>query len=123
MSIIGVGTDIVEISRIEKAAKSEHFLNRVYTSVEKDYASSKHNPFQTYAGMFAAKEAAVKALGGAITDYEVLHTKQGKPYFNKQNMQLSISHCDRYAVAFAVAYDAETKGGQYNEDCNSTTDE
>ena len=105
MKIIGVGTDIIEISRIEKAIKSEHFLDRVYTSKEKDYASSKHNPFQTYAGMWAAKEAAVKAMGGNVTDYEVLHTPQGKPYLNKDNSQLSISHCDNYAVAFVIAYD------------------
>lgn len=106
MNIIGIGIDIVEIDRIKKAVESEHFLNRVYTSDEKDYASSKHNPFQTYAGMFAAKEAAVKALGGVINDYEVFHTIQGKPYLNKPNTQLSISHCDKYAVAFVVAYDS-----------------
>ena len=105
MKITGIGTDIVEISRIENAIKSQHFLDRVYTSGEKDYASSKHNPFQTYAGMWAAKEAAVKAIGGNIVDYEVLHTSQGKPYLNIKNTQLSISHCDDYAVAFVIAYD------------------
>jgi len=105
MNITGVGTDIIEISRIEKAVKSEHFINRIYTANEKDYASSKHNPFQTYAGMFAAKESAVKAMGGVITDYEVLHTAEGKPYLNKPNTHLSISHCNEYAVAFVVAYD------------------
>ena len=105
MNIIGVGTDIVEISRVEKAVKSEHFLDRVFTTDEKDYASSKHNPFPTYAGMWAAKEAAVKAMGGNISDYEIFHTPDGKPYLNNVNTQLSISHCDNYAVAFVVAYE------------------
>ncbi|MDD4688553.1 MAG: holo-ACP synthase [Eubacteriales bacterium] len=104
MNVIGVGTDIVEINRIEKAVNNEHLLNRVFTNNERDYASSKHNPFQTYAGMFAAKEAAVKAMGGVIDDYEILHNSDGKPYLYDKKAFLSISHCDSYAVAFVIAY-------------------
>ncbi len=104
MKITGVGTDIIEIERIKKAVSSPRFLDRVYTERERAYAMERTNPYQTYAGMFAAKEAAVKAMGGLIEDYEILHDDQGKPFINGKSAHLSISHCDLYAVAFVTAY-------------------
>lgn len=105
MRIIGTGTDIIEISRIEKAIARETFVRRVYTESERQYAKKKHNSTQTYAGIFAAKEACVKAMGGYIKDYEILHTDSGKPYASGKSIELSISHCREYATAFAVAYE------------------
>ena len=60
-----VGTDIIEVSRIEKLIKDkgDKFLNRIYTKKEIDYCESKGpNKYQHYAGRFAAKEAVFKIL-------------------------------------------------------------
>ena len=61
-----VGTDIIEVSRIEKLIKEKgnKFKNRIYTKKEIDYCESKGlNKYQHYAGRFAAKEAIFKVLG------------------------------------------------------------
>lgn len=64
--IIGIGTDIVEISRIKEAVKKwgSRFLNRIYTEKEISYCYLRKNPFDHLAGRFAAKEAAIKAFSG-----------------------------------------------------------
>lgn len=105
--ILGLGTDIIEIKRIEKAIKSEHFVKRVFTENEILYAENKSNKSQTYAGLFCAKESVVKALGTgfidiALKDIEILHDNLGKPYVKNYNMLISISHCKEYATAQAI---------------------
>lgn len=104
--IIGIGTDIVEIERIQKAIqKNKRFLNRVFTKSEQEYVLSHGGSAGSFAGLFAAKEAAVKAAGGLITNYEILHEQTGKPYILHKDFifELSISHCDAYATAFVIA--------------------
>ena len=54
-----IGVDIVEISRMEKSIKNERFLKKVFTEQEIEYCKS----VQSFAGIFAAKEAYFKALG------------------------------------------------------------
>ena len=63
--IIGLGLDISEIDRIEKAIvrHGDAFKRRVYTPAEREYCESHKNNFERYAGRFAAKEAGMKALG------------------------------------------------------------
>lgn len=105
--ILGLGTDIIEISRIEKATKSEHFVKRVFTPNEIEYAKTKSNKAQTYAGLFCAKESIVKALGTGFRelkfhDIEILHDDLGKPYVKNFNMIISISHSNEYATATAI---------------------
>jgi len=105
--IKGTGIDIIEISRIKKCIEKQAFLDKVYTKSEQEYIFSKGNCAQTAAGIFAAKEAAAKALGTGVcsfTDFEVKHTKTGKPYmeYNGCEIMLSISHCKEYAVANAI---------------------
>ena len=65
--IAGVGVDIVEISRIERAIGEygDRFVNRVFTRREIDYCERVARKAERYATRFAAKEAARKALGGA----------------------------------------------------------
>ena len=59
--IIGIGTDIIEISRIQKAVENKSFLSKIYTKSEQQLF---HNcNYETLAGNFAAKEAVVKAMG------------------------------------------------------------
>ena len=63
--IVGLGLDIAEIDRIE-AAISRHgapFLERLFTPAEVSYCERHKNRFERYAARFAAKEAAMKALG------------------------------------------------------------
>lgn len=115
------GTDIIEISRIEKAIRTPRFLQRVYTEGEIQYLQKKSNSAQTAAGIYCAKEAVLKALGTGLSmgislrEIEITHDGLGKPEIllagkalqifkekNYANIQISISHCDSYAVAFCV---------------------
>lgn len=105
--ISGIGTDIIEISRIKKAILSSHFIHRVFTTAEIEYAMSKGKPEQTFAGIFCAKESIVKAYGTGFAgrkfhDIEILHDNLGKPYCCDKNISISISHCKEYATATAL---------------------
>ena len=64
-NIIGIGMDATEIERIEVIIEryGDHFLRRVFTEGEIAYAHARRNPAPHFAGRFAAKEAAMKALG------------------------------------------------------------
>ena len=85
--IVGLGIDSIEIARVERAWRryGPRFGRRVYTSDEWDYCLSRPHPAQSLAGRFAAKEAAMKALGvgwpGGIAyrDIEVTREPTGKP--------------------------------------------
>ena len=120
-----VGTDIIEVSRIEKLIKEKgnKFLNRIYTKKEIDYCESKGlNKYQHYAGRFAAKEAVFKVLNAeTISDnpltfknIEILNANDGAPYvnilddimvdcFDTYNVDVSISHIKKYATATAIS--------------------
>ncbi|HEY7441705.1 MAG TPA: holo-ACP synthase [Vicinamibacterales bacterium] len=65
MHIIGMGLDATEIERIEQVLEryGDRFLNRIFTTGEIAYAQRRRNPAPHLAGRFAAKEAAMKALG------------------------------------------------------------
>ena len=85
--IIGIGSDIIDIRRIERSVErfGERFLNRVFTSVEREKAESRRRRIDTYAKRFAAKEACAKALGTGIyrgvtwKQMEVVNLPGGKP--------------------------------------------
>ncbi len=66
--IVGIGSDVIQISRIEKAAKKwgDRFLNRVFNQKEILYSQSKKDWAASLAARFAAKEACAKALGTGI---------------------------------------------------------
>ena len=63
--IVGTGIDIAEVPRIAESIKrfGERFIRRIFTDGEIRYCDSKANRFERYAARFAAKEAAMKALG------------------------------------------------------------
>ena len=65
MAIVGTGIDITEVPRIAAAIArhGERFLQRVFTAAEIRYCESKRNKVERYAARFAAKEAAMKAIG------------------------------------------------------------
>ena len=85
--IIGIGSDMVDIRRIEQTLErfGERFLARVYTEVERRKAGSRANVAATYAKRFAAKEACAKALGTGFRrgvffrDLGVVNLPGGKP--------------------------------------------
>jgi holo-[acyl-carrier protein] synthase len=67
--VIGVGTDLMEISRIAQSIDryGDRFLERVFTAREIEYCRRKKNSAESFAARFAAKEAAAKALGTGIS--------------------------------------------------------
>ena len=100
-----IGTDIVKISRIEKSINSPSFLQKVFTEGEREYCKKA----ESFAGIFACKEAYFKAIGTGIslplTDIEILHDDKGKPYINGiSNCDVSISHDGDYAIATVIVW-------------------
>ena len=87
MKIFGIGTDIVNIKRIEQSLKKHKFTfkNKIFSKKEISYCEKRKNPSSFYAKRFAAKEAFSKALGTGITkgvnfkDIEISNNPQGKP--------------------------------------------
>jgi len=85
--VIGVGTDLMEIARIQQsiARFGERFLERVFTPSEIEYCQRKKNAAESFAARFAAKEAAAKALGTGISygiswlEIEVNREPTGRP--------------------------------------------
>ena len=119
--IIGIGNDIIEIERIEKAISKEGFKNKIYSQRELENIEKRGNRTETYAGIFSAKEAISKAIGTGVrefslTDLEILNDDLGKPYVvvsekldkilktKKEDYQIeiSISHSRKYATAMAI---------------------
>jgi holo-[acyl-carrier protein] synthase len=121
--IVGLGLDIAEIDRIE-AALSRHgapILERLYTPAEVAYCESFRGKFERYAGRFAAKEAAMKALGTGWRsgirwrDIEVMREPSGKPSLRLhgvagqvaerlgvKNISLTITHSGNLALAEVI---------------------
>lgn len=120
-----IGTDIVEVARIEKSITNEKsgFLSRVFTANEIRDIGIIDSNYERAAGFWAAKESLVKAVGYGFShgicfhDIEVTHDENGKPDFivsgkikdilNEQyimNISLSISHCRTYAIAATIIY-------------------
>ncbi len=120
MSTAGIGTDIIEIDRIEKAIAKykQRFLDRIFTQNEQEYCQKHRTAARHFAGRFAAKEAIVKALGTGFhnsiswLDIEIINDAAGKPVVHLSNhlnnlldhprILLSISHCHQYATACAI---------------------
>ncbi|NDO47748.1 holo-ACP synthase [Clostridium sp. MD294] len=120
--IYGIGTDIIEIQRIQKAIQKNSFLQKIFTQQEIQYFHKKGNHSETLAGIFSAKEAVAKAIGIGFRgfspiDIEIYHNEQNKPFIKLspklqlilhqmdiQNEQffVSISHCHQYATAFVL---------------------
>ncbi len=122
MLLIGVGTDTIEIARINKACKNARFLERVFTPKEQEYCLSRNNPYPCLAARFAGKEAVLKAMGTGLrgcrfNEIEILpEHPDGPPKVklyggteeicrqrNISSFLVSLSHDRTRAVAFAVA--------------------
>jgi holo-[acyl-carrier protein] synthase len=121
--IVGTGIDIAEVPRIGESIErfGERFLRRIYTEGEIQYCDSKANRVERYAARFAAKEAAMKALGTGWSrgvrwrDIEVVRQPGGRPTIkfhgkaaefaaelSAKNVALSLSHTKEQAIASVI---------------------
>ncbi len=121
--IVGLGTDIAEIERIEKALNrsGEAFAQRILTQQELETFNGLKQQGRFLAKRFAAKEAASKALGTGIAhgvsfqDFEISNDDNGKPVLTLsgkalqiaqasavQNLHITISDERHYAVATVI---------------------
>jgi holo-[acyl-carrier protein] synthase len=122
--IFGIGTDIVDVSRIKiYLSKNKNFKKKLFSLNEIKIVETKFNKIGSYAKRFAAKEAFSKALGTGISngisfnEIEVVNNNKGKPYIvflgktklivnrtlkKKYKVFLSISDEKKYASAFVV---------------------
>jgi holo-[acyl-carrier protein] synthase len=124
--IIGLGVDIAEVPRIQAAieGRGQRFLDRVFTPNEIAYCERFKNKFERYAGRFAAKEAAMKALGTGWrrgirwVDLEVVREQSGRPTISLageaakiaaqlgvKRISLSITHTESEALAQVIFED------------------
>jgi holo-[acyl-carrier protein] synthase len=124
--IVGTGVDITEVPRIAAAIErfGERFLRRIFTDNEIRYCESKQNRVERFAARFAAKEAALKALGTgwrrgiAWRDVEVTREPGGRPTMvfhgvarefaaklGTKRVHLSLSHTVEHAIAQVILED------------------
>ncbi|MFT4145344.1 MAG: holo-ACP synthase [Mobilitalea sp.] len=115
--IIGIGVDLIEIDRVEKAYQKAAFQKKYFTQREIEFIGMD---YKKAAGNFAVKEAVAKMFGTgfrgfAPIDVEVLRDEQGKPYVNLiaraqelakareiKRVHVSISNVKEYANAFVI---------------------
>ena len=125
MRILGNGVDIVENRRIEKAIKNKNFVNKIFSTKEKDIAKNKRlNKTNYFAKRFAAKEAFLKAIGTGLSkgfkfnDITIINNSKGQPLIElekkiqlfikkkfkikKYQIHLSISDEKRYSIAYVI---------------------
>jgi len=123
MSVLGIGVDLVECSRIEHSLErfGEKFLHRVFTEGEIEYSMSMKYPARHLAARFAGKEAVSKAFGTGIgkamgwRNIDIRKKKSGEPFliFSGAAQELArkrgvtsalitLSHTDRHAMAAVV---------------------
>lgn len=118
-----VGVDIVSVKRFKKMKNLDAFLKKYFTNYEINYIGSKKNKFETISGIYASKEAFLKALkigigaGVSLINVEVKHNNNGAPFIEKKNMvlatlkenqlesvELSISHTKKMAIATCILF-------------------
>ena len=120
--IFGIGTDIIETRRVGRiVARGRPYLESIFTQQEIEYCESKRRKSEHYAVRYAAKEAALKALGVgwsdglALAEIEVVDDERGKPevivhgkvkeLFEHQQIRhasLSLSHAKENAIAVII---------------------
>jgi holo-[acyl-carrier protein] synthase len=122
VSVVGVGTDLVEVARFRTALQRTASLgDRLFSANEREYASDQHDPTKSLAARFAAKEAVMKALGVGLGDIdfhdvEVVRRESGEPALEVRGRAhdlatergvtrwlVSLSHTDSTAIAFVIA--------------------
>ena len=121
MEILGLGVDLCEIDRMERAlSRHPTMAERVFTPEERTYCDAKARPAESYAGRFAAREAVIKALGGyrgrlwqdisvsrhpsgAPSIVLAANAKQRADALGVDRVMVTFTHERTNAVAFAIA--------------------
>ena len=124
MTILGIGTDVVENQRIKNSIKNKKFIKRVFSKKEINLSKKYKNKLNYFSKRFAAKEAFAKAIGTGIrnglnfSDISILNDKLGKPElhimdklnkilknrFKSKKIEtfLSLSDEKNYSIAFVI---------------------
>jgi holo-[acyl-carrier protein] synthase len=120
--IYGIGTDIIEVPRIEKVMEKDiGFRDKIFSPGEIAYCETKRHKFENYAARFSAKEAFMKAIGTGwrfgirFADIEVYHDEFGKPFIKLygkaeelvknegiSKIHVSLSHIKDVATAIVI---------------------
>lgn len=118
--IIGTGVDILDIRRIEGIIfrQGQRFIQKIYTLQEQNFCRRRLRKTESFAKIFAVKEAVIKAISDVSgifwKDIEVFHDINGKPFvklrnaalskFKNQSFSIEISVSDEppYVCAFAI---------------------
>jgi holo-[acyl-carrier protein] synthase len=106
--ILGLGTDLVEVGRFRLALERRATLaERLFTDGEREYGLGQHDPAESLAARFAAKEAVMKALGVGLGDFEfrdveVLRADSGEPSLALTGKARSIAD-DRGVVTWIIS--------------------
>jgi holo-[acyl-carrier protein] synthase len=122
VTVVGVGTDLVEVERFRKAiTRTASLADRLFSDDERAYARDQHDPAKSLAARFAAKEAVMKALRVGLgdvdfRDIEVVRQDSGAPLLEVRGRAeqlanargvtdwlVSLSHTDSVAMAVVVA--------------------
>lgn len=115
--IIGIGTDLIEIHRVERACEKEGFISRVYSEREREFLGPIS---EKYADNFAVKEAVSKMFGTGfrgiqMNEIEVFRDELGKPYVKLngaaerlaqrlmiRKIHVTITNTKEYASAYVI---------------------
>ncbi len=114
---MGNGIDLIKIDRFDKLKKNDNFLKSVFLESELKYIEKANYSSNTIAGLYAAKEAFLKAIKKGINDYsmldiEILHDNDNAPFIilhnslkdKYTNISVSISHDGDYAIAIVTLF-------------------
>ncbi|WP_348267000.1 holo-ACP synthase [Edaphobacter paludis] len=122
--VVGVGTDLIEIERLQQSLDrfGTRFMQKVFTAGEIAYCQRKKHAAESFAGRFAAKEAAAKALGTGISrgiswqEIEVIREPGERPTLHLsgraaeraksmgiKHLHLSLTHSREIAMAVVIA--------------------
>jgi holo-[acyl-carrier protein] synthase len=122
VTVVGVGTDLVDVERFRTAmTRTVSLVDRLFTEDERAYASDQHDPAKSLAARFAAKEATMKALCAGLGDVdfhdiEVVRQEGGAPVLSVRGRaeqlahtrgvtqwHVSLSHTESVAMAVVIA--------------------
>lgn len=119
MEVIGIGTDIVKVSRMEKVLEKDTMMKKIFSAKEIEIIKTKKNPWEFMAGRFAVKESIIKVLHSEnyeiFSSISVLNHENGAPYLELspelkkiceskgiEDFMVTLSHEKEYAVATVI---------------------
>lgn len=104
---MNIGIDLIAVAKFKKLKRADYkHWSRIFSSREWKYAFKDKSSAEHLAGMFAGKEAAMKATGfTGVKNYrkfEITHGRDGAPKINTKRCKISISHNQGWAIAVVL---------------------